>query len=240
MIKAVIFDMGGVLTYDVWEHLLLDNPNKEDKLEGIASKYCLGENLVEEIGKELLNKFAYTLKPTREGEYNSWSEKEYWEEFIQRTGVNATVNDFIEMTDKFIRPIKDFESMERILESLKKSGTDLAILSNNTEFWAKRQIEKLNLYRFFSESKVILSCRIGAQKTDSKMFKTVLDALGCVPEECIFVDDRPHNVKAAKRLGMIGVQFKGSKKLIDQLRSIGIDVHIRWPERQLRLLTAGL
>ena len=61
MIKAVIFDIGGVLAHDVWEHLVLDKP------EGIASRYGLVETQVEEVRKELWDKFMY--------------DKGFWEKF---------------------------------------------------------------------------------------------------------------------------------------------------------------
>jgi hypothetical protein len=50
-VKAVIFDMGGVLARDVWEHLLP---------EGIAPKYSLDDkNLVWKVGALLWEAFAY-------------------------------------------------------------------------------------------------------------------------------------------------------------------------------------
>ena len=210
MIRTVVFDVGGVLAYDVWEHLLLD------KFNGVAPKYNLNEQLVEKIGKDLWNKFAYTLKnPT--GQYEPWTEKEYWTEFIQGTKVNANEDEFIEMTDKFIRPTESLRDIERILTWLKEQRIHLAILSNNTEFWYKRQMKKLYLDRFFyDESKIMLSCRTGASKrqileNDNLFQHVVQERLGHRPEECIFIDDRGHNVEAGRKRGLISIQIKGVK-----------------------------
>lgn len=207
MVKTVIFDVGGVLAYDVWEHLLLD------KFNGVASKYNLNEQLVKKTGEDLWDKFAYKSENSAQ---DPWTEEEeYWTEFIKRTKVDAKESDFIKMTDKFIRPTESFRDIEQILNWLKEKNICLAILSNNTEFWYKRQKKELKLGRFFSDkSKVILSCRFGKSKrdlleNDDSFRDIILKRLGCKPEECIFVDDREDNIKAGRKRGFIGIQIKG-------------------------------
>jgi len=48
MIKAVIFDIGGVLSYDVWENVLLD------PCTGIAVEYNLDRERVFKLAHDLL------------------------------------------------------------------------------------------------------------------------------------------------------------------------------------------
>ena len=51
MIKGIIFDVGGVLAHDVWEHLLLDKP------KGLAARFDLQYDAVEKVGKALWTAF---------------------------------------------------------------------------------------------------------------------------------------------------------------------------------------
>jgi putative hydrolase of the HAD superfamily len=206
-IKAAIFDIGGVLAHDVWENLLLDEKC------GIASKYSLCKDKTERVGKLLWQLFAYQT----EFQDHEWRELEmrYWELFIQyfTDQLKEPVPDnFIELTDSFIRPV---EGMIPLLEKLQSQGIDLAICSNNNEFWFRRQMDKLGLYRFFKPSKIILSCRIGVPKSSPKyeMLKAAVDALGVSVADCIFVDDRKRNVERAQDYGMTAFHFKDVREL---------------------------
>ncbi|MBN1874622.1 MAG: HAD family phosphatase [Anaerolineae bacterium] len=215
IIKAVIFDVGGVLTYDIWEHLLLD-----DEI-GIASQYKLNRDNVEKVGKLLWEAFAYT----QETRQNSWEilERKYWDLFIEffwdkHPPLNVSADKFIQMTNHFIKPV---DGMISILERLQSKAVKLAICSNNNEFWFKRQMDTLQLYRFFNPSKIILSCRVGTPKSSPRfeMFYAAIDALGVAPSSCIFVDDREENTERAKQCGMEGIHFKNVQQLDGLLKT---------------------
>jgi hypothetical protein len=92
VIEAIIFDIGGVLAEDVWEHLLLD-----EKI-GAADFYHLDKQHVRKIGKELWKNFAFRSL----GDGESWEslEKDYWTAFIEKSGISAQVNDLIRMTEE--------------------------------------------------------------------------------------------------------------------------------------------
>jgi HAD superfamily hydrolase (TIGR01509 family) len=198
VIKAIIFDIGGVLAEDVWEHLLLD-----EKI-GVADLYHLDRQHVRKIGKELWNIFAF--RSLRNGE--SWEslEKDYWTAFIEKSGISARVNDLIQITDAFIKPVS---GMLELLERLHSEGIGLAICSNNTEFWFHRQMEKLGLHKLFCPEKIILSCRIGTSKSSPlyEMFKTAVESLQVDRTNCLFIDDRNENIQRAIEFGLTGILF---------------------------------
>ena len=215
-IKAVIFDIGGVLAQDVWEHLLLD------KKGGIASEYHLDKRKTERVGKRLWEQFAHLPETQR----NRWQELEeqYWNQFIQHFAGHSpemTADKFVKMTDNFIKPV---EGVIPLLERLHSKGVDLAICSNNTEFWFSRQMDKLNLHKFFRQGKVILSCRIGVSKSSPgfEMFHAVADALKIAKAQCVFVDDRKENVERAQQCGMVGIHFTNAKRLNKLLDDLGL------------------
>ena len=53
---------------------------------------------------------------------------------------------------------------------------------------------------YFDE--IFASYELGVVKPDARFFEHVLEATGSRPEETVFVDDGPHNVEAAKALGI--------------------------------------
>lgn len=195
--------MGGVLAHNVWERLLLNEEN------GLVAICNLNVDQVQQVGQDLWEKFAYRAAV----EEDDWKEfeKEYWNHFIERFHLSMSVNDLIQLTDRFIQPV---EGMTQLLERLQSKGIDLAICSNNTEFWFKRQMDKLDLHRYFSSSKVILSSRIGVSKSSPsfEMFQAVINALGIDKEHCIFVDDKEENVQQALKYGIAGIIFPSHSK----------------------------
>jgi HAD superfamily hydrolase (TIGR01509 family) len=216
--KAIIFDIGGVLAYDVWEHLMLDETS------GIASVLNLDTDQVRIVGKVLWNEYAYK-NVTKEKDWKQ-IEVEYWKRFNNKISTPVPTSYFIKLTNDFIRPI---EGMIQLLERLKANRIDLAICSDNTEFWSKRQINSLGLDKFFDPDKIVLSSRIGVSKSSEnfEMFKAVVSALTANKDECIFVDDRVENVIQALRYGITGVIFPthskyGSKYLSMLLKEMGV------------------
>jgi len=202
-VKAIIFDIGGVLAYDVSEHLLFGD-------DGITSLYKLDRDVVRKVGAKLWNRFAHT-RTTRN---NDWQqlERDYWRQLTDELDIRLPVDAFVQLTNKFIRPIK---GMSTLLDRLKASEMHLAICSNNTEFWFERQRKKLDFDRYFEADKVILSSRVGVSKNsrDFEMFRAVINALDVAKQDCLFVDDREENILKAIRYGISSILFPSHSKL---------------------------
>lgn len=52
------------------------------------------------------------------------------------------------------------------------------------------------------------SCEIGAIKPDPRMYQRTLNLLGIAPEDAVFVDDMPHNLRGAQALGIYAIQMR--------------------------------
>lgn len=198
MVKGIIFDIGGVLAHDVWEGMLL---NKD---KGLVVRYGLDSDQAFQVGKELWEVFAY--KPCKNQE--SWIdiEKEYWSQFINRCNIDSSIEEIIDLTDDFVLPVK---GMQTLLGMLKENGIDLAICSNNNEFWFHRQMTKLNLQKFFEPNKITISSRVGSSKSSSdfKMFHAAVSALNIDISECLFIDDRPEAIMQSVKYGITSILF---------------------------------
>ena len=64
-VRAVIFDIGGVLAHDVWEHLFLDPET------GLASRYGIDREKLQSVGRSLWTQFAFERANER-----PWQEEE--------------------------------------------------------------------------------------------------------------------------------------------------------------------
>ncbi len=219
MIKSIIFDIGGVLAYDVWEYLLLDEQH------GVAAKYDLDREQVLKAAKEMWLKFEH--RNARNDEECNLFEREYWDLFLERFRITTTIDELIDYTGLFIRPV---EGMSNLLAELKAKGLILLICSNNNEFWFRRQAAKCSFHRFFDPNKIILSNRVGASKWSAnfEMFYAVVKAAGVSKEECLLVDDRAENMERASQFGMPAILFPqnsngyGANYLRALFREIGV------------------
>lgn len=198
MIKGIVFDIGGVLSYDIQEYLYGD-----EKI-GIAAKYGLDERELLGVMDSLYDKYAHT---TEDNEHR-WQEQEneYWNEFKSRTGVEVPNEELIEMTKSFVKPVP---GMPEFLKELKSQGYDLLICSNNTEFFYQRQKELLQLGEIVEKRKVILSNHHGLSKSHPEfaLFKEIEKQMDFPKDQYIFVDDRKGNIERALQFGIPAIYF---------------------------------
>lgn len=68
---------------------------------------------------------------------------------------------------------------------------------------------------------VVNSARIGFAKPDARMYHVAAVRLGFPPTECVFVDDTPGHVDAARDAGMTGIVFAGVEALRRRLADLG-------------------
>jgi HAD superfamily hydrolase (TIGR01509 family) len=214
--QAVIFDIGGVLAEDVWEHLL---PCRE-KSGGIRDRFRLDRDQVQKVGLLLWAAFAHTP----EGQRTTWRELErrYWDLFIRffwdkSAPSGASIDEFIGMTDNYINLVDP--GMPALLAGLQSRGVRLGVCSNNNEFWFRRQFGNLKLFQYFPPEGIVLSCRVGFSKSSKgyEMFDAAADALNVPHSSCIFVDDRPENITRANARGMKGIHFHKLGQLKESL-----------------------
>ena len=97
------------------------------------------------------------------------------------------------------------EDMVAFLGSLRSRGIRLGLLSNIPEELAVRYERDQPWLGLFDA--LGFSCRIGAVKPEPASFQWAARALGVVPDQVLFVDDRAENVAAAQALGMRGHHF---------------------------------
>jgi putative hydrolase of the HAD superfamily len=95
-----------------------------------------------------------------------------------------------------------------VASAFKAAGGRTAILSNGPPEVINRVRTERPIDRYFDI--VIVSCEVGCAKPDPAIYLLCLDRLGVRAESALFVDDRPVNLEAARRLGLQTLHFTGS------------------------------
>ncbi len=108
---------------------------------------------------------------------------------------NVTNNDLFEYIAEYIAP--DYT---------------VGMLSNVSENFLDSLFtpEQMNLF-----SAISLSCDTGYVKPDEAAYNSIVQALSLSVEECVFIDDQPRYIEAARRFGLSSILYKD----IDQMKT---------------------
>lgn len=200
MIKNVVFDIGNVLVGFVWEEFYHSFGYSEEVFEKLANA-TVRSAFWNELDRgrlnddELLEGFIKN-DPTVENEIRT---------------VLSNVKGMIQRYDYAIPWIKE----------LKNKGYKIYVISN---FARKAHMECMEALDFLKEiDGGILSYQVRLIKPSPEIYQLLCSKYGLKAEECVFIDDLPKNVEAAKREGMKGLVFENytnsKKKLEDILRA---------------------
>lgn len=205
MIKAVIFDLAGVLVTSEWTPIY----------KTLAAEIQSTEERAEEIVQPLYRKWREN-KITPEG---------FWEEFTKQAGVQPS--------DSFIRGFwirmyqqwsQDIPETWEIARELAGKGIRLALLTNIIEpsVVANEEMGRFQRLREIGFEALVHSYEVGCGKPCRKMYETVLNKLNLSAEHCVYTDDKEKNVAAANELGMQGILFESPQKLREVLVELGL------------------
>jgi putative hydrolase of the HAD superfamily len=114
----------------------------------------------------------------------------------------------------------------RILQELAASDElELAILNNEARELNDYRIESFQFGRYFDV--FLSSCYLGLRKPDPRIFDLALDVLQRDPEEVVFIDDRAHNCEAAQALGIHAIRYQDEAQCVQALERLGLNTGVR-------------
>lgn len=178
-VKAVLFDIGGVLlTHGEWDY------RRE-----VAQRLGLGEMLPDE--------YNVRMEALQRGEID---ECEVWAAIAGRP---VALTEFDDAWERYYRPQPAMFDLARELRAL---GLKTAILSN-TQASHVGCLRRMDMFDGFDP--VVLSCEAGRRKPEPEAFRLVLDGLGLAANEVLFIDDVAPYVEAALQVGLKGVVHGG-------------------------------
>jgi len=194
---AVIFDYGGVLSVSPFgrmresEHLLGLAPGTLSELFGYGP-----DQPEPASGEPYTNKWHML-------EIGAIDVKEYADWVADRSV--AVFGQRLELHDRLVGSVDNLTTywlMVHTARDLKHDGYRTAICTNNIAAIRDAWMQQLPLDVF---DVVVDSSVEGVRKPDPAIYRTTADRLGVPPARCVFLDDIPSNVEAARAVGMAGV-----------------------------------
>lgn len=195
-IKAIIWDMGGVLL------------RTEDRVprDQLAKKYGVTAQALEREVFHGTSGIQATL-----GEITT---DEHWLNVATRFNLDQKeLKNFISEFWRGDRLDQELVAYIRNLKQEYRSG----LLSNAWSDTRKMLTHKHPCLDAFHEA--VFSAEVGLMKPDAKIYQLILRKLGIAPEESIFIDDYPENIQGANVVGIHGILFQNSPQAISEINN---------------------
>lgn len=195
-IRAIITDLGGVLVR--FDHR-------------IASRaFALLSGKPEQDVHALLygSEHGYDRGTVSSAEFHLWA--------AHRLGLSTSFEAFRKVWSDIFAPDPGVHD----LFSRLKGRYPIVLLSNTNEMHFRHLVEGFSVLGL--PDRFVLSYELGCAKPDPHIYRAAVQASGCPPEECVYIDDIPAYVEAASCQGLRGVWFHGVEALREELRSLGV------------------
>jgi putative hydrolase of the HAD superfamily len=152
----------------------------------------------------------------------------FWEKLVADAKLNLTAQEVAELNLWDMRMWTTVNpEMLAWHKLLKQHGLQTAILSNMGDSVMESILENFAWIADFDV--LIWSYQHRMIKPEPKIYHLLLEKLGTAPEETLFLDDKPENIEAARRLGIQALQFSTVDQLRQDLISSGLDAWLPLP-----------
>jgi len=198
-IRAIFWDVGGVLLTNAWDHTQrsaalkrfdLDDREFHDRHEMVVSSF--------ERGKITLDEYLDRTVFYRPRPFSREAFREYMFSLSQ--------------------PIP---GMLEFAQSLSDSGRYLmGTINNESRELNYDRMERFGLRKIFRL--FFSSCFVGLRKPERDIYRLALETTQIPSEECCFIDDRALNLECAAQLGMHTIEMDTREQLQTDLEKIGI------------------
>jgi putative hydrolase of the HAD superfamily len=201
MIKAIIFDLGGVylntgirLAFDKFMKLFSLSPDERGHTPVFFHYLYAGGFMSGRI-----------------------SETQYWKLCEMDLGIRT---DSGRLRKILLGGYKEQKEVVAVVKKLKKKYR-VGLLSDMPKEWVVWLDKKFCIFRNFDE--IVVSGFVGVTKPNLGIYQLMLEKLGLPAEECLFIDDMVHNLKYPESIGMKTIHFEGIAHLQQELKLRGIE-----------------
>ncbi len=206
MIRAVMFDFGGVISsspFEAFAHL--------------------------EAARGLPHDFIRTVNATNP-DTNAWAKLERGEVDVESFGSLWSAEARAlghELDGRLVLQQLAGEIRPQMVAAVRACGEHhkTACLTNNfARAEAVLSVEVAAVYALFDA--VLESRVLGVRKPDPRFYELACEALGVEPDECVFLDDLGVNLKPARTLGMHTIKVTDPNRAISELSdALGLSLH---------------
>jgi putative hydrolase of the HAD superfamily len=196
VVKAVIFDFGGVLTTPVWESF---------------ASYCRERGLPDDSVKRLFREDPAALADLRELEKGTLEEAEYERRLAQRLGLESSDG----LVAGLFLSMRADEQMLEAVRGVRRAGARTALISNS---WSTSHYDRNALGEIFDA--IVISGEVGLHKPQPEIYRLCAERLGVDPTNCVFVDDLRENCEGAEAVGMTAVRHRDASTTVSRLAEL--------------------
>ncbi len=189
--RAVIFDVGGVLLHET------------DHAKRSQWETRLG------LPPGQLTRLVLDSEPAAHAATGQVAERQVWQAVGSQLGLDEAQT--LKLQRDFWASEQLDITMVRFVQSL-RPHYKVGILSNA---WSDARAFHNAKFKMNTWADVqVYSAEVGLTKHDRRIYRIVLAQLALPAAACVFVDDRPENVRAAQALGMRGVLCETTRQTI--------------------------
>ena len=201
MIKAIIFDFGGVFN------------NAHDSMAGFAVA-------AQRFGRspQALYDLFYSGPEWQAAKLGQTTSDVYWRQIMGLLDLDPQGDVTAFRADLFAG--EQLDAGVVALTQRLHEHYPLALLSNATDELEWLLEHRFGVHHLFDV--VINSARVGVAKPDPRAYRLALDGLHMAAHETLFVDDKPRNIAAAEALGIAAVLFTDASALEADLQQRGL------------------
>jgi len=193
-IRAVIFDLGGVLV----------------RTEDQAPRADLANRLG--ISREQLYDQIFDSPSAKQATLGVITADQHWENVRQALGL--TMERFSAARRAFWAGDRlDMDLVDRIRSLRPRYKT--ALLSNAWSDLRSYLVERWQIAAAFDE--LIISAEVGLTKPAPAIYRLALDRLKVQPAEAVFVDDFAENIEGARKVGLHTIHFRSAEQARSEL-----------------------
>jgi len=189
MIKAIIFDFGGVLV----------------RTEDHGPRHAWDKRLGLPTGS--VERAVHYSDIWVQAQLGRILPQAYWAGVAELLYMrnNNRANDIDELRrDYFSGDRLNYRLVEFIGE-LREAGYQIALLSNDS-IELQDRLRDLGIEPLFDH--ILISAQIGMMKPDPTVYRAALQALGVAPQEAVFIDDSLTNIRGAQYIGLNTIVFR--------------------------------
>ena len=200
VIRALFWDVGGVLLTNAWDHTQraqalqhfhLEEEEFHDRHEMVVSSFERGKIALDEY----LDRTVF---------------------YRPRSFSHEAFRDFVYSLSQ------PFPEVLQFARSLSDSGRYfMGTINNESRELNNHRIHTFGLRSIFRL--FISSCFVGLRKPESGIYRLALETTQIPAEECCFIDDRALNLECAAKLGMHTIEMDSLTQLSRDLNQMGVN-----------------
>lgn len=153
----------------------------------------------------------------------------FWQKLVSDASLDLTAEEIAELNHWDARMWTTVNpAMLSWHKRLKEHGLQTGILSNMGDSVLESIAQSFAWIEDFDV--LIWSFEHRLAKPEPAIYELLLERLGTVPEETLFLDDKLENIEAARQLGIRGLQFSTVDQLREDLISSGLADSLPLPE----------